>query len=77
MKMNFKLLLIALGLTAIISCNNNKGKGNDTTEAGTERYEDVNDPMENRTPTPSMTADSTGATAPVKNDSITGKPDPR
>jgi hypothetical protein len=85
MRTPIKLVLLVLGLVTMISCNNNKGKGNDTTEAGTEQYDDVNDPMESRTPSSSLTTDSTGATSPaVENPAMgsdttttTGIPEPR
>lgn len=65
------LKLCAIGLL-FISCNNNQGKGNDTTSAGTEQYDDVNAPSENRTPSSSITTDSTGATSSAINNPANG-----
>lgn len=67
-----KIAILFIASSAFTACNNNQGKGNNTTSAGTEQYEDVNDPSENRTPTPSMTADSTGALSPANENPAKG-----
>jgi len=54
-----KAVLIII-LSIMYSCNSDKSKGNNTTEAGTERHDDVNSGRENSTPSPIITKDSTG-----------------
>ena len=79
----YKLLSLFV-IAMITSCNNNQGKGNDTTGAGTQQHDDVNSASESRTPAPSMTTDSTGANSPAAQNPAMGSdtitttgPDPR
>lgn len=68
---------LAVILTATLqSCNSNKSKGDDTTEAGTQQYDDANSGMDNRTPAGSTTPDSTAtdsSSVPTGHTTDTGK----
>jgi len=69
-----KLSLFVAIAAMTVSCNSNKSTGNNTTEAGTEQRDDPNSGVENSTPSPIVTKDSTGVdvSGSQNNNSATG-----